>query len=122
MCRRKVGRGVSSAVPNAQPTVSEASSRPEAGRARVILVLVSRGWGRAWPATRIALDEVTPWTLRLVGYVIGAACLFALVRLRQRDTVLPGGTAKLHVIASALLTILAFGLFASFAQLRGLTS
>jgi drug/metabolite transporter (DMT)-like permease len=84
----------------------------------MLLVLLSLCWGLAWPATRIALDEMTPWTLRLVGYVIGALCLFVVVRLRQRDAALPTGVARLHIVVSALLTILAFGLFASFGQLR----
>ncbi len=102
--------------------MSEASRRGEAGRAAALLILLSLCWGLAWPATRIALDEVTPWTLRLVGYVVGAVCLLVVVRLRQCDVALPIGVARLHIVVSALLTILAFGLFASFAQLKGLTS
>ena len=72
----------------------------------MLLVLLSLCWGLAWPTTRIALDEVTPWTLRLVGYVVGAVCLFVVVRLRQRDVALPIGVARLHIVVSALLTIL----------------
>jgi drug/metabolite transporter (DMT)-like permease len=95
---------------------------PEARRARFLLVLISLCWGLNWPATKIALDEVTPWTLRLVGYVVGALFLFLLVRMQKRDPALPVGAMRLHVVVSAVLTILAFGLFGSFAQLAGLTS
>jgi drug/metabolite transporter (DMT)-like permease len=100
----------------------EASPRLDAGRARILLVLLSLCWGLAWPATRVALDEVTPWTLRLVGYVVGVICLFALVWWRRDTAALPPGAVRWHVVISALLTILGFGLFASFAQLKGLTS
>jgi drug/metabolite transporter (DMT)-like permease len=102
--------------------VPEPASGRLTARPTLLLVILTLCWGLGWPATRVALDEVTPWTLRLVGYIVGAISLFALVGFRRGDAALAAGTARLHVVVSALLTILAFGLFGSFAQLNGLTS
>jgi drug/metabolite transporter (DMT)-like permease len=95
---------------------------PDSRRAKLTLVLISLCWGLNWPATKVALDEVTPWTLRLIGYVVGAMFLFLLMHMQKRDPSPPVGTMRLHVVVSAILTILAFGLLGSFAQLAGLTS
>jgi drug/metabolite transporter (DMT)-like permease len=90
--------------------------------ARLLLVLLSLAWGFNWPMTKVALAEVSPWTLRLAGYAIGAAFMFALVRLRGRPAILPPGPARLHVIVSALLSVVGFGLLSAFAQLSAMTS
>jgi drug/metabolite transporter (DMT)-like permease len=90
--------------------------------ARLLLVLLSLAWGFNWPMTKVALAEVSPWTLRLAGYAIGMAFMFALVRLRGRSAILPPGPARLHVIVSALLSVVGFGLLSAFAQLSAMTS
>jgi len=100
----------------------EVSRREGAPQAKLLLVVLSFAWGLAWPAMKIALGEVSPWSFRLVGYVVGTGLMFALVRLKGRSAVLPAGPARLHVIASAFLTVLGFGLFSTFAQLTGMTS
>lgn len=90
--------------------------------AKALLVLLSLAWGLSWPVMRIALDEVTPWTLRLVGYGTGVIFMFAVVKLRRRPASLPFGRPYLHVIVSALLNVVGFGLFSSFAQLQAMTA
>jgi drug/metabolite transporter (DMT)-like permease len=92
------------------------------GTARLLLILLSLAWGFNWPTTKIALSEVSPWTLRLTGYGIGMLFMFALVRLRGREPRLPPGPARAHVIVSALLSVVCFGLFSAFAQLSAFTS
>src|SRR5215216_2051867 len=92
------------------------------GTAKLLLVLLSLAWGFNWPTMKIALDEVSPWTLRLVGYGIGTLFMFALARLRGRNPGLPAGPPRAHVIVSALLTVVGFGLFSAFAQLNALTA
>ena len=96
-------------------------SRPGVG-AKFLLVLLSLVWGLSWPAVRIALDEVAPWTLRALSYGVGTVFLFALLRLRGRPASLPVGPVYLHVAVSALLNIFGFGLITTFAQLNALTS
>jgi drug/metabolite transporter (DMT)-like permease len=92
------------------------------GKAKLLLVLLSIAWGLSWPVMMVALAEVTPWTLRALGYANGTLCMFALVKLRGRKATLPFGVAWAHVVVSAFLTIVGFGLLSTFAQLSALTS
>ena len=71
---------------------------------------------------KIALGEVTPWTLRMLGYGLGALFMFALVRLRGGSRKVPRGPAWAHVVVSALLNMVGFGLLTAFAQVSALTS
>jgi drug/metabolite transporter (DMT)-like permease len=93
-----------------------------AGKAKLLLVLLSLAWGFSWPVMMVALAEVTPWTLRVLGYANGTLCMFALAKLRGRSARLPFGLVWAHVVVSALLTIVGFGLLSTFAQLSALTS
>ena len=45
-------------------------------RRQALLMALSFCWGLSWTAMRIALDEVSPWGMRLIGYSIGAATLW----------------------------------------------
>ena len=100
----------------------EAPRSDSGGTAKLLLILLALAWGINWPVMKLALNEVTPWTLRIVGYGIGTLSLFALVRLQGRPLGLPFGPAWGHVIVSALLNVVGFGLFSAFAQLSALTS
>ncbi len=90
--------------------------------ARLLLVLLSFCWGLSWPAMRIALDEVQPWTMRFFGYSIGALALFVLLRWQGRTVAIPRGRAWLHVAIAGFLNVVAFGACATFAQLMASTS
>jgi drug/metabolite transporter (DMT)-like permease len=90
--------------------------------AKLLLVLLSLAWGLSWPAVRIALDEVAPWTLRALSYGVGTVFLFGFLRLTGRKASLPFGPVYAHVIVSALLNVAGFGLITTFAQLNALTS
>jgi drug/metabolite transporter (DMT)-like permease len=100
----------------------EASRPTRAGQARILLVILSLAWGLHWPMMKIALGEVTPWTLRMLGYVLGALFMFALVRLRGDSAKVPFGPAWAHIVVSALLNMVGFGLLTAFAQANALTS
>ena len=52
----------------------------DATAAKLLLVALSFCWGLSWTAMRIALDEVSPWSMRLIGYSIGAATLLAVAQ------------------------------------------
>lgn len=90
--------------------------------ATLLLVALSFCWGLAWPAMRIGLDQLSPWTLRFFGYSIGALTLFVLLRIQGRSIAIPRGRAWLHVIAASLTNVVSFGLFGTFAQLSASTS
>jgi drug/metabolite transporter (DMT)-like permease len=103
--------------------VPDSSPRAEgAGTARLLLVLLALAWGINWPVMKLALNEVTPWTLRIVGYGIGTLFLFALVRMRGGPIAVRFGPAWGHIVVSALVNVVAFGLLSAFAQLSALTS
>src|SRR3970040_1743889 len=94
----------------------------DATTAKLLLVLLSFCWGLSWSAMRIALDEVSPWTLRFLGYSIGATTLLALLRMQGRSIAIPRGKAWLHVVIASLFNVVSFGLAGTFAQLSATTS
>jgi drug/metabolite transporter (DMT)-like permease len=94
----------------------------EATKARLLLVLLSLCWGLSWPAQRIALYELTPWTVRGLGFSIGAVCVFALVKLQGMTVAAPRKRDWLHIFIASLFNVVAFGLFSTFAQLEATTS
>jgi len=93
-----------------------------AATATLLLVGLSFCWGLSWSAMRIALDEVSPWTMRLLGYSIGAATLWILLKAQGRSLAIPGGRNLLHVFIAALLLVVSFGIAGTFAQLMANTS
>jgi len=101
----------------------DASPRAEGvDAAKLLLLLLSLAWGINWPVMKIALNEVSPWTMRIFGYGIGTVFLFALVRLRGQPLTLGSGRVWGHVLVSATLNVIGFGLLSAFAQMSTLTS
>jgi drug/metabolite transporter (DMT)-like permease len=97
----------------------------EATKGKLLLVLLAFCWGLSWPALRIALDELTPWSTRLFGYCIGSATLFTLLKLQGRSIAIPPGAGYrnwVHIFIAGMLNVVAFGLFGTFAQLSTATS
>jgi drug/metabolite transporter (DMT)-like permease len=90
--------------------------------AKLLLIALSFCWGLSWPAMRVALDEVSPWSLRLIGYSIGAATLLLLLKAQGRDVVIPRGKDWVHVFIAALFLSVSFGIAGTFAQLLANTS
>src|SRR5262245_20448889 len=71
---------------------------------------------------RIALDEVSPWSMRLIGYSIGAATLLILLKAQGRNLAIPFGKDWLHIVVAALFLAVGFGVAGTFAQLMANTS
>jgi drug/metabolite transporter (DMT)-like permease len=94
----------------------------DAATAKLMLVLLSFCWGLSWSAMRIALYEVSPWTLRFLGYSIGAATLFGLIKYQRRSLVIPWGRAWLHILVASAFIVISFGVAGTFAQLMAETS
>ncbi len=94
----------------------------EATKGKLLLVLLAFFWGLSWPALRVALDELTPWATRFLGYCIGAATLIVLLKLQGRSFHIPFGRNWIHVFVAGMLNVVAFGLFGTFAQLSTATT
>lgn len=91
------------------------------GRDQITIFLIALCWGLNWPAVRTALYEIPPWTLRVIGMGAGSLFLFgyaALAGQRQRLA----RHEWLPVLAAGFLSITAFNLLLSFAQLAAPTS
>src|SRR4029078_4543579 len=85
-------------------------------------VALSFCWGLSWTAMRVALDEVSPWSMRLIGYSIGAATLLLLIKAQGRSLAIPPGKDRLHIVAAAMFLAVWFGVAGTFAQLMANTS
>ena len=94
----------------------------DATTAKLLLVALSFCWGLSWTAMRVALDEVSPWSMRLIGYSIGVAVLLILLKAQGRSLAIPGGKNWLHVFIAALFLAVGFGVAGTFAQLMANTS
>jgi drug/metabolite transporter (DMT)-like permease len=82
-----------------------------------MLVALSLAWGLTWPAMRIALDEVPPFSMRVVTLALGAGALFVVVGLQGRSFA-PGGVKNCaHLIVSGILNILSFSLLSVIAMM-----
>ena len=57
--------------------------------ARLLLVALSFCWGLSWTAMRIALDEISPWGMRLIGFSIGSVTLLILLKAQGRSLAIP---------------------------------
>jgi drug/metabolite transporter (DMT)-like permease len=90
--------------------------------AKLLLVALSFCWGLSWTAMRISLDEVSPWSMRLIGYSIGVATMLILIKAQGRALAVPGGKNAVHIVIAALFLAVGFGVAGTFAQLMANTS
>lgn len=90
-------------------------------RSLLAVPLLALLWGLNWPAVRIALGEIAPWTLRALGMGAAALLLFAIVLARGESLAVPRGQ-RLRLALAGLLSIAGFNVLVAFAQLSGTTS
>jgi drug/metabolite transporter (DMT)-like permease len=90
--------------------------------ARLMLVLLSLGWGMSWPMMRIALDEVPPFSMRVATMAMGVVTLGVLTWLRGRSFALHSRVAIAHVVVAGLFNVVSFTILTPFAQLYAATS
>lgn len=96
------------------------ATRP-GGATLALVPLLGLLWGFNWPAVRIALDEVAPWTLRAAGMLCAGLALVILALVTGRSLRVPRGQwLRLGLIG--LLSIAAFNILLAFAQLAAPTS
>jgi len=90
-------------------------------KAKLLVVLLAFAWGFNWIAAAVALQEVSPWTLRFAGSSIGAATLFAAALLTGHNLKVPRGET-VHIMIASFFNVAAFQILSGFAQVSGATS
>jgi drug/metabolite transporter (DMT)-like permease len=68
----------------------------------VLLALLSLFWGLAWPAMKIVLSEVRPWTFRAICLAAAGAALLALGRAGGAALRVPAGDLRPLIITSLI--------------------
>ena len=88
---------------------------------RIVPIVLALLWGLNWPAVRIALTALPPWTLRGAGLACGALLLLAIAKALGRSLALAPGMAP-RVAIAGVLNIAVFNVATAFAQLNTSTS
>ncbi len=88
---------------------------------RLIALVLAVAWGLNWPAVRIMLTVLPPFSMRFIG-LGGGALLLVLLALAQRKSLLPARSAWPFVLAGGMLTVALFNVSTAFAQLATSTS
>ncbi|MGO4666290.1 DMT family transporter [Bosea sp. 2YAB26] len=91
------------------------------GRSLLLVPLLGLLWGFNWPAVRIALTEIAPWTLRAGGMSFAGLALVAIGLARGQSLAVPRGQ-WLRLAIAGFLSIAAFNVLLAFAQLAAPTS
>lgn len=82
-----------------------------------MLVALSFCWGLTWPAMRVALNEIPPFSMRVATLGLGAGALFLVAKLQGRSFALGSAKNALHLIVSGVLNVLSFSLLSALAML-----
>ena len=101
------------------PRVRKDAGRPS--RALLLVPLLGLLWGFNWPAVRISLTEIAPWTLRAAGMSFAGLVLVAVALARGVQLTVPRGQ-WLRLVVAGFLSIAAFNVLLAFAQLAAPTS
>jgi drug/metabolite transporter (DMT)-like permease len=99
-----------------------ATALSDAAKARLLLIVLSLGWGSTWVTMRMALEEIPPFSMRLATLSLGALMLMSFARLQGRTLAIPYGRTWTHICMASLFNIVAFSVFTPFAQLAAETS
>ena len=87
-----------------------------------MLIVLSLSWGLTWPAMRVALDEIPPFSMRTVSLSLGALSLLAIALAQRRRLALGRAIDWAHVVIAAMLNIVAFTMLSAFALQMTATS
>lgn len=90
-------------------------------RALLLVPLLGLLWGFNWPAVKISLGEIAPWTLRAGGMTF-AGLVLACVALARRQPLQVPREQWLRLLLAGFLTVAAFNVLLAFAQLMAPTS
>lgn len=97
------------------PRRPEATARPDAVGLLLLLTTVV-GWGMNWPAMKLLLEEVPPFSTRVLSAAVGVSLLAFIAARRGESLAVPRGVWPRLVLAS-LLNVTAWMGLASFSLL-----
>ncbi|SLN39317.1 DMT family transporter [Oceanibacterium hippocampi] len=95
--------------------------RGVAGRDLALIVLLGVFWGLNWPAVKVILGEIPPFTLRAIAFTVAAPVLAALA-LARGERLLPNRAEAPRLILAGLLSVFGFNVLTAFGQLVTETS
>jgi drug/metabolite transporter (DMT)-like permease len=105
--------------------VSEQNTVPATGGvstgARLLVVLMGVAWGMNWIATRVILEALSPWSLRVVGIGLGALVLMIAAAVSRTNLSVPRG-AWLKLTIAAFFNVGIFNVCSAYSQVYGTTS
>lgn len=87
-----------------------------------MLVAVSLAWGLTWPAMKIALGGIPPFSMRVGTSGLATLALLALALLQRRTIRIHSAVACVHLAVAGTLNVACFTVFSAFAQLATATS
>jgi drug/metabolite transporter (DMT)-like permease len=98
--------------------MTEPEGKPSGGgrlpRGGIVLVLLLAViWGMNWPAIRVSVVEISPWTFRTICLVVGAATLFALSIARGARLSVPR-EQRLPLVMVGLLNVTAWHMLSAY--------
>ena len=70
------------------PVVPDKDPLPRQGI--LLIVMLAFMWGLNWPAMRVAVAEISPWTFRAICLAVGTITLFGVSLARGRRLAIPG--------------------------------
>src|SRR3954467_1546978 len=106
---------------NSETDVSGKAPTSDAVKARIMLVALCLAWGLTWPAMRIALIDIPPFTMRAMSAFIGMITIIVLARLAGQPVRMPPRSAWLDIVVGSVFNIVLFSLCSTFAQLMAFT-
>lgn len=91
-------------------------------RARLLLVALCVGWGTTWVSMKMALEDVPPFSMRVMTLALGAVVLTSFAWFQGRSLAIGSRRTRLHICMASMFNIVAFSVFTPFAQLAADTS
>lgn len=89
--------------------------------ARLMLVVLCLIWGLTWPVMKVALNEISPLSMRTSSAALGAVTLYLICLVKRRSFRIPSAKAWVHVVIASFLNVVAFTVLSSFAQIFAAT-
>jgi drug/metabolite transporter (DMT)-like permease len=89
--------------------------------AKLMLVALSFCWGLTWPAMRLALDDIPPFSLRVVTLGLGGGALMLYAKLKRRALTTGSWKNRVHLVVSSILNVLSFSLLSVIAMMFAAT-
>lgn len=93
------------------PAVSSSEQLPRQGF--FLLASLAFFWGTNWPAMKLAVIDMDPWTFRAICFIAGAGGLMLVARARGLSLRIPPADLK-PLILTALINVTCWQIFSAF--------